>query len=294
MDSLPVTHARLAALDAAGETYAVLTLATVKGSAPREPGARMVLRADGSIEGTIGGGGLEHDALADARGLLAARLADPGATACVLRSYFLNASRDQCCGGEVQVMMTVHAPRVHVVLVGAGHVAQAVAASLAPLDVDVSVLDDRIEWNTAERFPQARRLLEAPEDTLLDFPSSPSHAFVYIMSHSHKRDFECLRLLVPRGVRVLGLIGSRAKWARFRTALLAQGFAPESVARVHSPIGIGVGGKSPAEIAISVAAEVLAVRDGRTVQVTQVAQEANLPTAADIAAACGVVEQRAE
>ncbi len=289
MDPMPLTHARLAALEAAGEAFVVLTLAHVAGSAPREPGARMLLRADGSIESTIGGGGLEHDALADARRLLAARLADPAAATCELRTYFLNASRDQCCGGEVQVLFTVHAPRLHVVLVGAGHVAQAVATVLAPLDLDVSVLDDRPEWNTAERFPRARRLLEAPEDTLLDFPPVPAHSLVYLMSHSHRRDFECLRMLVPRGLRVLGLIGSRAKWARFRTSLLAQGFAPDDVARVHSPIGIGVGGKHPSEIAISVAAEVLAVRDGRAVTVTRGAPAAGLPDAADIAAVCGDV-----
>ena len=268
MDIPPITHARLAALEAQGETFVVLTVAAVKGSAPREAGARMVVRAGNAMEGTIGGGGLEHDALADARALLAAANSpDAGGPACMLRTYFLNAARDQCCGGEVQVLFTLYAPRLHVVLVGAGHVAQAVAAALAPLDLDVTVLDDRDEWNTAERFPAARRVLEAPEDTLLDFPPQPAQAIVYIMSHSHRRDFACLRLLVCRGVRLLGVIGSRAKWSRFRTSLLAQGVAMEAVDRVRSPIGIGVGGKSPAEIAVSVAAEVLAVRDGREVQV---------------------------
>jgi xanthine dehydrogenase accessory factor len=176
-------------------------------------------------------------------------------------------ARDQCCGGEVQVYIRVQRARPEVVLVGAGHVAHAIARALGGLPFSVTVIDDRMEWNTAERFPSARRIVDDPEDILLDLPLSPERTYMLILSHSHKRDFEVLRLLVPRRLHYLGLIGSASKWGRFRRALLAQGFLPADVERVRSPIGIGVGGKTAEEIAISVVAELLAVRDGRTVRV---------------------------
>lgn len=258
-----ITHARLAELDARGDAYALLTVIAVRGSSPREAGARMILHADGRLEGSIGGGGLEQDALRDARALLEGRT--PGDH--LVRGYALNMARDQCCGGEVEVYVRVQRARPQVVLVGAGHVAHAIAHVLDGTPFDVTVIDDRAEWNTAERFPRATRIVDAPEDVLLDHPLAPERTYALLLSHSHKRDFEALRLLVPRRLRYLGLIGSRSKWARFRTALLAQGVDPALVDAVRSPIGVGVGGKAPAEIAISVAAELLAVRDG--VRVTQ-------------------------
>src|SRR5207249_1493150 len=118
--------------------------------------------------------------------------------ACEIVAYRLSANEDQCCGGEVEVMIHAQRTRNRIVLVGAGHVSHAIARAVRDLAFDVTVIDDRAEWASDERFPGAERIVDVPEDVLLDLPLDPARTFALVMTHSHKRDFEVLRLLVPR------------------------------------------------------------------------------------------------
>ena len=254
----------LARLDAPA---VVATLVRVTGSAPAPPGARLALHENGRVEGTLGGGRLEHRVLAEARTLLAEDA--PHAH----RTYRLNPAEDQCCGGEVDVFFERVAPAPRVLLFGAGHVGQAVARALAPLPFRVSVLDARPEMVTRERFPDAHDLVCGPPlESLGAVSTSAQSTYALVFTHSHKLDIALISVLLGRPLRYLGLIGSRTKWSRFRAALLERGIAESDLARVRTPIGIGVGGKAPAEIAVSVAAELLAVRDGLVVRVQRAEQ----------------------
>ncbi|MBI5837470.1 MAG: xanthine dehydrogenase accessory protein XdhC [Candidatus Eisenbacteria bacterium] len=249
------------------EAPAVLaTVVRVTGSAPRGPGSRMLVFAVGRIEGSLGGGRLELKVCAEARTLLAE------GTPHVHRTYRLNPAEDQCCGGEVEVFMERIAPRPHVVMFGAGHVGQAVARALAPLPFRVTVIDDREEYAAPGRFPGGVEVICAdPLTALGSLHTTAEASYALVFTHSHKLDIHIVSVLVARPLRYLGMIGSRTKWSRFRAALLERGVQEADLARITSPIGIGVGGKEPEEIAVSVVAQLLAVRDGLRVEVASLA-----------------------
>ena len=250
---------RLAGLESPG---VLATIVKVTGSAPREPGARLLLLPDGSFEGTLGGGSLEHEILAHAR-----RMLEEGVPS-LSRTYRLNPAADQCCGGEVEVFLERVGPAPRVILFGAGHVGQAVARALSPLPFRVTVVDSRPEFAAKERFPDGADVrCGDPLELLGAIPSDSSSTYAFVFTHSHKLDLLLLSVLLGRPLRFLGLIGSRSKWARFREALKSRGFSEADLSRVTSPIGIGVGGKSAPEIAVSVAAQLLAVQAGLTVEV---------------------------
>jgi xanthine dehydrogenase accessory factor len=222
----------------------------------------MLVLADGRIEGSLGGGNLEHKVCAEARSLLAEGA--PHAH----RTYRLNPSEDQCCGGEVDVFMERVAPGPHVVMFGAGHVGRAVAEALAPLPFRVTVIDERAEYATRERFPHAHQVTcSDPVQAIGALHTTAEATYALVFTHSHKRDIEIVSVLVGKPLRYLGMIGSRTKWARFRAALLERGVREADLGRITSPIGIGIGGKEPEEIAVSVVAQLLAVRDGLRVEV---------------------------
>ncbi len=235
----------------------LITLVKVTGSAPRDPGARLLALANGSFLGSLGGGRLEFRALAEARVLL-----QEGAGS-LHRTWRLNPQEDQCCGGEVELFFERLAPSPRVVIFGAGHVARAVSRALESLPFRVTVVDERAEFAHPGHFgPNVQVRCGAPLEQLGAIPTDADSIYALIMTHSHRRDLEMLGALLGRPLRYLGLIGSATKWSRFRAALLGRGVSETELARVRCPIGIGVGSKLPEEIAVSVAAELLAVRDG--------------------------------
>lgn len=148
--------------------------------------------------------------------------------------------------------------RVHIF--GAGHVSRALAAALAPLGFHLNVYDDRPEFADPALFPSADRVALCSFDAL-EIPIAPED-YVVVMTRGHQADFEVLTQTLRCGARYLGCIGSRKKLALCRERLLAAGFTAEEYAAVHAPIGLPIGAQTPEEIAVSVAAELIAVRAG--------------------------------
>ena len=244
------------------EPAIVATIVRVRGSAPREAGARILIHRDGRILGTLGGGRLEHRVRAEAHSML-----EEGAPS-AHRTYRLNPSEDQCCGGEVEVFLERCSPGPRVLLFGAGHVGEAVARALAPLPFRVTVIDSRAEYMSADRFPEGTDLrCGDPVELLGAIRTSAEDTYALVFTHSHRLDLALVSLLVARPLRLLGIIGSATKLAGCRTALGSRGVSEADLGRITCPIGIGVGGKLPAEIAASVAAQLLAIRDGLTVEI---------------------------
>jgi len=250
---------RLEELRARGRRAALVTVIRNAGSAPRDPGAKMIVLEDGEFEGTIGGGQLERLAIEDARACLAS-----GTPAGTFR-YPLGARAGQCCGGSVEVLVEVlvetlnAGPRLY--LFGAGHVGQAIARVLDGTPFTVHLIDPREEWVRSGEVPKAtfrhacewRRFADRAE-------WDGRRTYVAVMTHLHDTDEEIIRDVVARPARFVGLIGSRAKWERFRMRLAAQGVPAEGLERVRCPIGQALGGgKAPQEVAISVAAQLLAI-----------------------------------
>jgi xanthine dehydrogenase accessory factor len=239
----------------AGEPFVLITVIATKGSTPRNPGAKMIWRAgpcgDGSLAGTIGGGQFEYLVMDAARRHFEQR-------SCGTEHFILGADADQCCGGTVDVFYEYRGARARVVLFGAGHVAHALADLLSSAAVEMVVVDDRPDWNSAGRYPRARRVTDWDEGVRLATERA-RETLACVMSCSHDTDFELLRkLLAPaEPPSFVGLIGSRSKRVCLFGRLAASGIGQERVKQVQSPIGVGNTGKEPRHVAISIAAQLL-------------------------------------
>jgi xanthine dehydrogenase accessory factor len=222
----------------------------------------MVVTA-GSAHGTIGGGHLELQAIAQAREMLAAAERGVPAPGPVTRDVALGPSLGQCCGGAVTLLLEpLLPPAWNVAVFGAGHVGRALVGLLGGLPCRVSWIDARAGEFPAEVPAGVERIVaEAPADEVADLPAGCD---VVVMTHSHELDQEIVEAALRRhDLRYLGLIGSATKRARFLARLAERGFPPDQLARLTCPVGVpGAGGKLPAEIAIAVAAQLLQVRSG--------------------------------
>lgn len=235
----------------AGRPVALVLVLEVRGSTPRASGSRMLVLADGTTVGTIGGGEVEHRVTAQARAALAHGRAE---------RFDAHLTRDlgMCCGGEMSVWIEPWLPRSPLVIYGAGHVAHAVAPIAAALEFDVTVVDDRDELNTAERFPLATRLSMDPRAHAAR--EAPASTHVLIVTHDHALDQDLCRAWLPRPVAWIGMIGSRAKVAKFFVRLRAAGLDEALFRKLSAPVGLDVGAETPAEIAVAIAAELVRVR----------------------------------
>lgn len=234
-----------------------------EGSAPREPGAWMLVAAC-SVEGTIGGGQLEFQAIAQARRLLA------GEDGEAVQRHALGPSLGQCCGGVVHLHYTLlepgevalpRTPRAPVALFGGGHVGRALVRVLGELPFEVLWVDSRDEIFPTQ--PPANVRCEHSDPVQAAVVELPARCRVLIMSFSHAEDLDvvaaCLKRQRERAdLPFIGLIGSKSKWGTFRHRLQARGFTAGELAQVTCPIGVpGVVGKQPEVIAVAVAAQLL-------------------------------------
>jgi len=235
-----------------------VTVVRAQGSTPQRAGAKMLVWADGRTVGTIGGGCYENDAFWKAREAISS-----GKQA--LLHYELNDDFAQenglICGGRMEVHIDPLAPSPRLFIIGAGHVGYQLSRVAADVGFRIHVVDDREKFASAERFPNAELAVE-PIPEWLHRADLPPSAYVVVVTRGHQHDLEAMRALAARDLKYLGLIGSRAKVARICDALLAEGMPPECLQRVHAPIGLDIGAVTPAEIAISILAELIAVARG--------------------------------
>lgn len=242
-----------------GEAVALVTIVRANGSTPQRAGAKMLVYEDGRTVGTIGGGCYENDASGKARAAIAS-----GRPAVL--HYDLNDDFAQenglVCGGQMDVHIDPLAPAPHLYIIGAGHVGWHLGRAAADAGFRLHVIDDREKFANRERFPDADEVIAEPIPDWLHAADLPSSAFVVIVTRGHQHDMDALRTLAARDLRYVGLIGSRAKVTRIFDALGADGMPPERLKRVHAPIGLDIGAITPAEIAVSILAQLIAVRRG--------------------------------
>jgi xanthine dehydrogenase accessory factor len=242
----------------------IITLAIVRGHAPRNGGAKMVVSPD-ALFGTVGGGNLEATAVDRARAMLAAGTAEPDLLTLKLSDKATTEYGVQCCGGEVTMLLEPVRVVPTVAVFGLGHVGLELARILSRHELDLHLVDSRAEMLDAARLQPALGDAVArvqvhhapvPESVLAGLPAG---AHVLVMTHDHVEDLAVVdQALRTEGVGSIGLIGSASKWARFRAKLTEAGHTPADLERVTTPIGIPeVSGKQPAVIAVSVAARLL-------------------------------------
>ena len=242
------------------EDVALVTIVATNGSTPQRVGAKMLVYADGRIVGTVGGGCYENDAFWKARESLKTRKA--------LRvKYELDDDFAQenglVCGGQMEVFIEPIEPPPSVYIIGAGHVGLYLAKFAHEAGFLVRVVDDREAFANRERFPDAAEIVVEDVPGWLTGATLPASAYVVIVTRGHRHDLDALRAVVNRDLRYVGLIGSRAKVARVYDALVTEGVDPDRFTKVHAPIGLDLGAVTPQEIAVSILAELIAVRRGR-------------------------------
>ena len=232
--------------------FVLVTVVQTEGSAPRDAAAKMVVTT-AQTHDSIGGGNLEFQAIDQARALL-----DKGVPATQSHTISLGKDLSQCCGGKVTLLLECFPPcQFNIALFGAGHVGKALVAILSQLPCRVRWVDARED--IFPQTPAANIQTASMQNPFAAVRDCPQEAYYLVMTHSHEIDFELCEAILTRGdSRYCGLIGSRSKGAKFRSRLKKKGFTKPELARLTCPIGLeSIPGKSPMEVAVSVAGQLL-------------------------------------
>jgi xanthine dehydrogenase accessory factor len=253
----------------------LVTVIEVRGHAPRDPGTKMVVGAD-HMWGSVGGGNLEQSAIARARELIASGATDPETQESSLNEHAPGEHGRQCCGGVVRLLLEPMPARPVVAIFGVGHVGYELARILSRLEISLHLADTRAAQLDSLRLAEvtdgsadvAIHHVVAGEALLERLPRG---AHVLIMTHDHAEDLAlCEAALRTPSLGSIGLIGSSAKWARFRKALSEEGHDADTIARIVCPIGLPeITGKAPAVIAVGVASALVLALEKQAVSATR-------------------------
>jgi xanthine dehydrogenase accessory factor len=240
----------------AGQRGALATIVHTNGSIPSYESSRMLVREDGSIAGTVGGGCVEADVWAAAKEVM--QKESPRKMVFHLNN---EASYDNglICGGTLEIFVEPILPQPLVFVFGGGHVSMAMANVASAAGFAIGVVDDRAAFANKERFPMAQEVFISYEEAF-DKIQPNSSTYLAIVTRGHKEDMRVLAWAVRTPARYVGMIGSKRKVLSVYKALEQEGYRPEEFERVYAPMGLDIGALSPEEIAISVVAELIAVR----------------------------------
>ena len=242
-----------------GRKGAVATIVNVRGSIPSFKSAKMLVRDDGSIAGTIGGGCVEADVWQAAREVMATEKP---------RTLTFDLNQDPrydtglVCGGTLEIFIEPVLPPALLYIFGGGHVALELYKAARNAGFDVIVADDRDAYANRERFPAAREVVAEDFDRAVERLNPGESAFVVIVTRGHHDDMRVLRRAVETRARYIGMVGSKRKAITVYRALVEEGLKPELFDRVYSPVGLDIGATTPEEIAVSILAEIIAIRRG--------------------------------
>ncbi len=244
-------------LQRAGHKGAVATIVNVRGSIPSFKSAKMLVRDDGSIAGTIGGGCVEAEVWQAAREVMASE--NP-------RTLTFDLNQDPkydtglVCGGTLEIFIEPVLPSPLLYIFGAGHVSLELYKAAHAAGFEVIVADDRDLYANTERFPAARQVLAEDFDQALARLSPSESSYIVIATRGHRDDMRVLRWAVETPARYIGMIGSKRKIITVFRELTREGLDPHLFDRVHSPVGLDIGAITPEEIAVSIVAELIGLR----------------------------------
>jgi xanthine dehydrogenase accessory factor len=239
-----------------GRRGALATIVHTNGSIPSFESSRMLVREDGSIEGTIGGGCVEADVWAAAKDVIEIELP---------RKMTFNLNNEATydsgliCGGTLEIFVEPILPQPRLYLFGGGHISTAVAKVASLAGFWIGVIDDRASFANAERFPNAGEIYTNWEDAFEKIKPNAS-TYLVIVTRGHKDDMRVLEWAASTDARYIGMIGSQRKVLSVYKALEKTGITPEQLGRVYAPVGLEIGALTPEEIAVSITSEIIAVR----------------------------------
>jgi xanthine dehydrogenase accessory factor len=243
-------------LTRSGEPFALATVVAHAGSSPRKSGAKMLLRGDGRTMGTVGGGRIELETMAAARDVLAG-----GETRTL--EFLLTEEYGYACGGSMTVFIEPQGRRPLLVMFGAGHVGRAVTAIAHGCGFRVTVVDERPDWADPALLPGADRVVCAPVAAAFGSLTLDRESFVVIATPAHVHDFDAVRGCLSSEAGFIGLLGSRRKREALWQTLEGEGYDANQRTRIVTPIGLDIGAQTPEEIAVSIVAQLIALRRGK-------------------------------
>lgn len=251
----------LLAAQESGQPVAMATVVKARGSVPRHAGSKMLVYPDGRLSGTVGGGEMEARIRSEALAAL-----QDGRTRLVPYSLVDPKRGDPgVCGGEVEIYVEPYSSPASVLVIGCGHVGQAVADLAGWLGYRVAVHDDRQELVSPDVIPSADVYLAGTIEEALDDFKVTENCYVVVVTRNVLVDREILPKLLDTPTPYIGVIGSRRRWAETRRLLLEDGLSEATLERFHSPIGLDLNAETPREIALSIMGEIIAVRRGGAV-----------------------------
>lgn len=240
-----------------GRRGAVATIVSVRGSIPSFKTAKMLVRDDGSIVGTIGGGCVEAEVWQAAREVMESEKA---------RTLTFDLNQDPkydtglVCGGTLEIFIEPVLPPATLYIFGAGHISESVYRVARIAAFDITVVDDRETFANRERFPDAQEVIADDFDKVTARLQISKSAYIVIVTRGHHDDMRVLRWAVQTSARYIGMIGSKRKTIAIFKELQREGLAAELFNRVHAPVGLDIGAITPEEIAVSITAELIANR----------------------------------
>ena len=241
----------------AGRRGAVATIVNVHGSIPSFKTAKMLVRDDGSIFGTIGGGCVEAEVWQAAREVMESEKP---------RTLTFNLNQDPkydtglVCGGTLDIFVEPILPPASLYIFGAGHVSVNLYRVAKSTGFDVTVADDRETYANRERFPDAKEVIAEDFERVMARLAPNESSYIVIVTRGHRDDMRVLRWAVQTPARYIGMIGSKRKTITIFRELTKAGIAPVLLERVHAPVGLDIGAVTPEEIAVAIVAELIAVR----------------------------------
>jgi xanthine dehydrogenase accessory factor len=240
-----------------GRRGAVATIVNVRGSIPSFKTAKMLVRDDGSIVGTIGGGCVEAEVWQAARVVMESEKP---------RTLSFNLNQDPkydsglLCGGTLDIFIEPVLPPALLYIFGAGHVSISLYKVAKDAGFEVTVVDDREAYSNRERFPEAKEVIAEDFDQATARLTPNESSYIVIVTRGHRDDMRVLRWAVQTPARYIGMIGSKRKTIAVFRELTKEGLSPELFERVHAPVGLDIGAITPEEIAVAIAAELIATR----------------------------------
>jgi len=249
---------KLAELRSQNKSAALVTVIATKGSTPRDAGSKMLVSSDGTVYGTVGGSVVEAMMIEKAKESIKSGK--------FFKEWHDLDDREKgdtgmICGGKMEFFIEPVGVQAHLIIFGGGHVALPLARLAAQTGFSYTIIEDRPEFSGEDRFPDAKEIIMARAEEIDEKVEISESDYVAIVTRSHEIDYQALKVVLKHPVRYLGLIASKIKKKQVFEHLAEDGFEQAAIDKIHSPIGLDIAAQTPEEIAVSIVAELIAVKN---------------------------------
>jgi xanthine dehydrogenase accessory factor len=250
---------KIVELNKSGEPAAFAVVIKTEGSTPRRVGAKMIIMKDGKTIGTLGGGDLEKKVIEE--GINVIKQGQPK-----IASFTLDIEEgklDMMCGGKLDIYIEPILPDAKLIIFGAGHITRSLAPLMKSAGFQVSIVEDSPDLLQKDKFTETEELIQTDMEQFAGNLPSDTRTYIVLLSRGFSRDKAILTQLIQKDFKYIGMIGSQRKIKTMEEELQKQGVPKETLSRLHAPIGLDIGAETPEEIAISIAAEIIAAKKGK-------------------------------